>query len=79
MGKKPWCPASEAVVTLDNYASVDIAYCDKKTLRKCKILEGTKPPTQCPCVDGGVWKYKGKKYSYCEVSLFVHYIQHIYD
>merc|ERR1711915_957470 len=32
----------------------------------CQKLEGTRLPTQCPCVDGGQFIYKGKQYSYCE-------------
>ena len=67
VGKRPWCPKSEASVTTSNFASVDVAYCSKKVLKKCQLLEGTRLPPQCPCVDS-LWKYKGKKYSYCEVS-----------
>jgi len=69
VGKRPWCPKSEASVTTSNFASVDVAYCSKKVLKKCQLLEGTRLPPQCPCVDS-LWKYKGKKYSYCESTNF---------
>jgi len=70
IGRKPWCPRSTAEVTSDNMGSVSIAYCNNKILRKCKELEGTRLPTQCPCVEGGQWKYKGKDRSYCEDTNF---------
>ena len=54
-------------MTASDFGKVDIAYCTNKIMKKCQILEGTREPTQCPCVDSK-WKYKKKTYSYCEVS-----------
>ena len=51
LGKKPWCPTSETNVTSSNMASVSVAYCYTKRLRACQRLEGTRLPTQCPCVE----------------------------
>ena len=71
LGKRPWCPKNEAIVSLEDFSkgTVDIAYCSNKVLKKCQLLEGTREPTQCPCVDSK-WKYRGKTYSYCEKTNF---------
>jgi len=66
LGKKPWCPTSKSEVTSDNMGTVSIAYCYNKKLKACQELEGTRLPKQCPCVEGGQFKYKGNSYSYCE-------------
>jgi len=66
LGKKPWCPTSEAAVFSANYSSVDIAYCHNKKKKACDLLEGTRLPAQCPCVEGGQFTYQGQTYSYCE-------------
>ena len=66
IGKKPWCPTSQSEVTSANMGTVSIAYCYNKKMKACQELEGTRLPTQCPCVEGGQFKYRGKSYSYCE-------------
>ena len=35
-------------------------------LDACKVLEGTKSVSSCPCVAGGQWSHRGNSYSYCE-------------
>jgi len=70
IGKKPWCPVSSTEITSANMGTASIAYCNNKALRICQTLEGTRLPTQCPCVEGGQWKYKGKQKSYCETTKF---------
>ena len=47
---------------------VSIAYCSGRARKACQLLEGTRLPAQCPCVDGGQWIYRGKQKSYCEVG-----------
>ena len=47
-------------------SSVSFAYCHSKKLKACQLLEGTRLPAQCPCVEGGQFQYKGQSYSYCE-------------
>ena len=66
LGKKPWCPTSESEVTSGDMDTLSFAYCNNKKLKACQLLEGTKLPTQCPCVEGGQFKYQGQSYSYCE-------------
>ena len=68
IGRAPWCPRSEANLTSTTMGSASIAYCGAKKLKACKLLAGTKLPPQCPCVEGGQFKYKGRQYSYCENS-----------
>ena len=70
IGRKPWCPRSQTEITSNNMGSASIAYCGRKVLKKCQLLEGTRLPTQCPCVEGGQWIYKGKQKSYCETTKF---------
>ena len=78
LGKKPWCPTSEAAVFSANYSSVNIAYCHNKKKKACDLLEGTRLPAQCPCVEGGQFTYQGQAYSYCEeVSQPTHQLDHI--
>jgi len=66
IGKKPWCPTSESAVSSANMGTVSIAYCYSKKMKACQELEGSRLPPQCPCVEGGQFKYRGKDYSYCE-------------
>ena len=66
LGKKPWCPTSESEVTSADMGTLSFAYCNNKKLKACQELEGTKLPTQCPCVEGGQFNYQGQSYSYCE-------------
>ena len=37
-----------------------------RVLDACKVLEGTKSVSSCPCVAGGQWSHRGNSYSYCE-------------
>ena len=70
IGRRPWCPRSDTDITSANMGTVSFAYCNGQTLKKCQLLEGTRLPTQCPCVEGGQWRYKGKDRSYCENTNF---------
>jgi len=66
IGRAKWCPKATTAVTTDTLGQTKKAYCEGKVLKACQKLEGTRLPTQCPCVDGGQFIYKGKQYSYCE-------------
>merc|ERR1712168_26773 len=66
IGRANWCPREASVVTTASMSGTKKAYCEGKVLKACQRLEGTRLPTQCPCVDGGQFTYKNKQYSYCE-------------
>merc|ERR1739838_689035 len=66
IGRARWCPKEAGPVTTASLGNTKLAYCTGKVLKACQQLEGTRLPTQCPCVEGGQFIYKNTPYSYCE-------------
>jgi len=66
IGRAKWCPTSNPTVTKAGMGAVDVKYCEGRVLDACKVLEGTKSVSSCPCVAGGQWSHRGNSYSYCE-------------
>jgi len=66
IGRSKWCPKDTVNVTTETLGKTKVAYCTGKVLKACQRVEGTRLPTQCPCVEGGQFIYRKKQYSYCE-------------
>lgn len=58
-----WCPtALHADGSYD--ATLGFAFCEGTVLDECQALRQDALP-ECPCVEGGNWKYKGEPQNYC--------------